>query len=1053
MKRLTAFFIDNLVLVYLGIFFVIIFGVISAYNLTSSFFPERETQFIYVEAVFPGASPLEIEEGITLKIEDELRGIIGVDRITSTSSENNAVIEVELLPRANENEVLQEVQNAVDRIPAFPPQMERVTVYKQEMLNFTARFALSGEISLQALKEAAREVEDDLRDFEEISKIQLSGFTEEEIEIEVEENKLRAFNLTFVEIAEAIGANNINITGGIVRGEREEVIIRADNKDYFGRGLEDIVIRSLPDGELVRLSDVATIKDTWSEDTDRAVFNKEPAVIVTVNTTNEENILEAAAFIRDYIEDFNRRNEVIQATMIRDYTNSLRDRISLLEEKGIFGALLVLLVLTAFLRFRLAFWVAMSIPVSFLGMMILGSFYGLTINIMSLFGMILVLGILVDDGVVVGENIFQKHEEGVSRRRAAINGTWEVFPSVFSAVSTTIVAFGLFFFITGILGEFFSDISFVVIASLVVSLLEVVTFLPALLAHSKSMKQDYRSWKWKEKISDSLLRFRDNHYSPLLRFAIVNKVFYLFVVLAIFVLTFATIGGGMINITFFPELEQDEINVSLEMAAGTPDSITLKRIEKVQEAGFRLNEKYREEEGIDYDIVKNVELTLGPAKTAARANLLLISPEEREISSFMISSDLRMMVGGISGAKDVSFTTESPFGKPVSVSLSSSDFEELRQAKEALIAELRERETLEDIVDTDREDQPELNVTINETGKLLGLDLSNVAQQVRNGFFGLEAQRLQRGEDEVIVWVRYRELDRSTMEAVKDMRIRAPNGGSYPLQEVANLEFRKGLIEINHRDGRREITIEAEMASLEDSAPKEIERIRNEVMPEIQAKFPGVDYVFEGQVRETRKLRESLQQAGPVVLLVMLGIIIFTFRSFSQGLMLLLTIPFGLIGAIWGHFIHGLPLSILSVMGFIALIGVLLNDGLVLVNTFNQELGKGRSYREALMNTGRDRFRPIVLTTITTSVGLAPLMFEGSLQAQFLIPMAVTVAYGLIVGSFLLLTLLPVLLVFSNSFKVRAVQLWTGEKKEREWMERSYRKGYKKRENPEDEDD
>ncbi len=1045
MKKLIGFFITNSVLVNLLIVLIIIFGIMSASRLTSSFFPEQSTKFIFVEAVYPGASPEEIEKGITLKVEDNLEGISGIDRVTSTSSENSALIQIELLPKADANEVLQEVRNAVDRISSFPEQMERITTYKQEMVNFTAKVALSGAVPLRALKETAKKVEDDFRDFKELSKIELSGFTLEEIEIEILENKLRAYGITFQEVSDAVRQNNINITGGTIRGDRREVIIRAKNRDYFASGFEDIVVRSSSDGSLIRLSDLAEVKNTWSEDTDRAIFSDEPAVIITVNTTNRENILEAAAFIRDYIEKFNQENSVIKATMVRDYTESLRERIALLEKNGIMGAVLVMIILTLFLRFRLAWWVALGIPISFLGMFIFAGFYGLTINVLSLFGMILVLGILVDDGVIVGENIFQHHEDGESNTNAAINGTIEVFPSVLAAISTTAVAFSVFFLIIGQLGEFFSDVSFVVIASLVVSLIEVMLFLPAHLAHSKDLKKNYKAPKWKRKISDFLLLVRDKSYKPFLEFVTKNTIFYLFIILALFVITFSAVTGGVIRTAFFPQIEDNVILATLEMPAGTPDSITQLKITQVQEAAFRLNDKYKEELGIDTSMIKNVELIIGPTKNKATANIYLLSAEAREIESFRISSDLRKMVGGIAGANRFSITTESPFGKPVSISLTSSDFKELRRAKDELKQELESWDELTDIIDTDRENQPEVNITLNENGKLLGLDLMMIAQQVRNGFFGREAQRLQRGEDEVKVWVRYQIKDRKDIESLKRMRITTPNGGSYPLETVANITEQEGLISINHRAGKREISVEAEMANQEASAPEQIERIRTEVMPKIQAKYPGINYLFEGQVRETRKLQESLNRSGPAILLLMLGVIIFTFRSFSQGIVLVLLIPFGVIGAVWGHFIHSIPISILSMLGFVALIGILLNDGLVFVNAFNRELGKGKDFHKALINTGVSRFRPIVLTTLTTAGGLGPLIFEESLQAQFLIPMAVTVAYGLLIGSFLLATVLPVFLIISNRVKLNAVQFWTGEKYDPEWMERSYRKGHRVR--------
>lgn len=1040
MRNIISFFIRNEVLVNLLILLIIIFGVISALQLTSSFFPERSTQFININATYPGASPREIEEGITLKIEDNLQGISGIDRVTSTSSENTAAIQVELLPRADANEVLQEVKNAVDRISSFPEGLERVITFKQEVVNFTAKVSLSGNVPLQALKAEAEAVEDDFLDHESISKVELSGFTEEELEIQVKENLLRSYELTFEDVANAVSRENINVTGGTIRGEDTEYIIRGNNKEYYARKLEDIIIKAEPEGDVVRLKDVANIDDTWSENTDRIFYNDSRSVNITVNTTNEEDILDAAEFIRNYIDEFNRENPAIEATLIDDATDTLRERISLLEENGLLGAGLVLIILGFFLRLRMAFWVAIGIPISFLGMFILAGFYGLTINVLSLFGMILVVGILVDDGVVVGENIYQKHEGGLSPYKAAIIGTLEVLPSIIAAILTTSIAFAFFFFIEGQLGEFFSDVSFVVIASLAISLIEVLIFLPAHLAHSKDMQQDYEPPRWKEKLSNLMFKFRDGFYSPILNFVLKYKIFYVLIIISIFILTFFAVGQGIIRTAFFPNIEQNSINVTLEMPSGTPDSITEKNIRKVQEAARKLNQRYVKNADKDEhtgDVIQNVELVMGPGSNEATANIYLAPAEEREVRSFAIASDLREATGQIPRATKLAFETQTPFGKPVVVSLSAPDFEELRAAKTALRNELESLNTLKDVVDTDKENQPEVEISLKEKGRLLGLDLSQVIGQVRSGFFGYEIQRLQRGTNEVKVWVRYNENNRNSIADLKQMRIRTPQGDEFPLSTVADVSLRKGLLAINHLNGDREIKVEADLANLEVSAPEQINRIDQEIMPEITGKFPGIDYTFEGQFRQTRKLQESASQAGPVILILMIGMLIFTFRSFSQAFALLLMIPFGLIGAIWGHFIHDLPLSVLSIMGFIALIGILFNDGLVFINTFNQELKEGKKYNEALVDTAFSRFRPLVLTTITTAAGLAPLIFETSFQAQFLIPMAVTIAYGLLVGSFLISTLLPILMITFNRGKVYLSWLWTGHKPEPEAVERA----------------
>ena len=1035
MKSIIRYLIRHEVLVNLGILLFTIFGLTGAAGLTSSFFPEQETKFIKVEAEQLGASPSEIEEGITLKIEDNLKGITGVDRITSTSSQGKSVVKVELLPKADEDEVLEEVKNAVDRISSFPPDIERVVVYKEEIVNFTAKFALSGDVSLKALKEKAQLAEDELRNSDGISKIQISGYPEEEIEISVREQALRAYGMTFEDISRAVASENIEISGGKIRGQRTELLIKADNKAYHADDLENLIVRTAEDGQVVRVRDVARIKDTWSENTDRASFNGTRAVIITVNTTNEEDILSAVEAIRSYIEGFNARNTAVKATLIDDATTTLRERIGLLEENGFIGAFLVLLVLGLFLNPRLAFWVAIGIPVSFLGMFVLASFYGLTINVLSLFGMIIVVGILVDDGVVVGENIYQHFERGKTPFRAALEGTLEVLPSILSSITTTAVAFGFFFFIEGRLGEFFSDVAFVVIASLIISFIEVNFFLPSHLAHSKALVRNQKGNKVLEKVSNALLTFREKAYRPALNFVMLNKAFTVFFFAGFMVITIGAVRGGIIRTTFFPNIERNSVKVTLEMPAGTNDNVTEGILQQVEEAAYRLNRQYRQEYDTDQKLVLKIEKTLGPNSNQGKLVAYLQPAETRSLRSFKVASMLREETGPVPSARKLSFETETPFGKPVSISLSSKDFDKLRQAKYDLKAALNDMETLRDVIDNDQEDQPEIDIRLKDKARLLGMNLQEVLAQVRNGFFGREAQRLQRGINEVKVWVRYEMEDRDQLRNLADMRIRTPDGGSYPLGQLAEIEQTKGMIAINHRGGQREIKVEADIASLEVSAPEQIAYIRDNILPGLLAKYPGTDATFEGQVRTTRKTQRSAQAAGPLILVVMVSILVFSFRSFWQAAVLLLVIPLGFVGAAWGHVIHGQPISILSGLGLVALIGILVNGGLVYINSLNLELKDGKGFMQAVRDTGLSRFRPIVLTAMTTVAGLTPLIFETSFQAQFLIPMAISIAYGLLFGMLLILLLLPALLILANQLRVHLVWLWEGRKPAMEEVE------------------
>ncbi len=1034
MKKIVVFFIKNSLLVNMSMALVTFFGIVMLFRMNSSFFPNPEERFIVIEATYPGASPQEIEEGIVLKIEENLKSVTGIDRITSTSSENFATITTELELGQNADLVLQDVKNAIDQISNFPETMEQIVVYVRESQNFTAKVAIVGDVSLATLKESAEEFEDAIRAFPNVSKIQLSGFTDPEIEIALLENKLRTYNLTFEEVALAVRNENIQTTGGTIKADNE-VIIRADKKLYNANQLGDLIIKSMPDGNVIRLTDVAEIQEDWSENTNKAYYDGKRAVIITVSTLNEENILDAAESVVGYVDTFNEQNTVVEAVLVLDGTVVLNDRIELLQNNGIIGALLVFILLTMFLRIRLAFWVAIGIPISFLGMFILANLYGITINVLSLFGMILVVGILVDDGIVVGENVFQHYERGKTKYRAVVDGTLEVLPAVLSAILTTCVAFGFFFFIDGQLGEFFSDVAFVVIAALLFSLIEVFLFLPAHLAHIKDLTEEAHPSKMKLYVENLLLKFRDWFFKPMLNFCMQYKVFAFFILIAVMVFTIRAIGSGVIKTTFFPNIEQQQVQVTLELPSGSADYITEEIMLQIEQSVLKLEEKYEKELG--QPIITNREITIGPGSNKGLATFYLVSSEERDLRSFSIAGDIREAVGPIPQAEQLSFETQTPFGKPLNVSFSGNNFNRIRAAVNDFKEEVTRTNMVKDIITNDKADQPEVNVQLNETGRALGFSQQNVIRQIRNGFFGYEAQRLQRGDDEVKVWVRYDIGDRNSLEALKNMRVRSPMGELVPVGQIATITPKKGLLSINHLDGKRQINVQGEVASFEISTTEMISKVSAEVIPVIAQKYPDVSIALDGQQRETGKMAASVQRVGPIILITLLAILVITFRSMSQSVALLLIVPFGVIGMAWGHFIHGQPISLLSFLGFIALIGVIINDGLVFVGAFNNYLKEGMKYDDALKETALSRFRPIFLTTITTAAGLAPLILERSFQAQFLIPMAITIAYGLLVGSLILSLMLPIFLSTFNRSKVLLTWLWEGNKPTNEEVEKA----------------
>ena len=1032
----------------------VIFGIIGVLRMKSSFFPLIDSQIITISVTYPGASPQEIEEGIILKIEDNLKGLVGIDRVTSTSRENGGSVTIEIDQDEDINVILAEVKNAVDRVPSFPTGMEPLVVAKEEAIRQTIGFAVSGEtIDLATLKQIARSIEYDLRAMDGISQIEISGYPDEEIEIAVRENDLLAYGLTFTEVSQAVSRANILTTGGNIKTEKEDYLIRANNRAYYGDDLTNLIVRANPDGSLVRLGDVAVVRDRFSETPSASYFNGNLAVNVEISNTNNEDLLTTAEQVKEYIEDFNAKYDAVKIDITSDSSIRLEQRTNLLVVNGAEGILLVMLFLSFFLNTRLAFWVAAGIPVAFLGMFIFAGSFGVTINVLSLFGMIIVIGILVDDGIVISENIYQHYEMGKTPIRAAIDGTVEVIPPIISAIITTVLAFSTFLFLDSRIGEFFGEVSTVVILTLVVSLVEALIILPAHIAHSKALVReselDISKKKGIEKFMYKLRYFnrkgdqfmsymRDKIYTPALRFTLRNQLISFSIIAAFLILTIGSIMGSVIGVTIFPSIASDTVSIELLMPEGTNPQRTDSIITMVEEAAWRVNEDYTSRQTDNMQVVENIIKRVGPGNNKASLRINLLPGEFRDFSSPDITNSIRDEVGEVYGVERLTFGSGGNFGgSPISISLLGNNTEELEAAKDELRANLENNALLRDVVDTDPEGIKEIQIELKETAYTLGLDLSSVMTQVRSGFFGTQAQRFQRGQDEIRVWVRYDRSDRSSLNDLDDMRIITPGGERIPLSEIATHTISRGDESISHLEGQREIQVNADMADPNGSTTDILAEIKATVIPDILSKYPTLSVSYEGQNREAEKLSSSANEVIWVILFLIYATIAFTFRSYSQPFLLLFMIPFSIIGVAWGHYIHGFPINVLSALGIIALIGIMVNDGLVLIGKLNGYLKDGMKFEEAIFEAGRSRFRAIFLTSITTIAGLAPLLLEKSRQAQFLKPMAISISYGIGIATVLTLLMLPLLLSMSNWIKTKSIWVRTGNEPSKEDVERA----------------
>lgn len=1027
MKKLIAYFIKYPIAGNIMMILLILMGWVGMKSMRTTFFPERESTLIQVRAIYPGASPSEIEEGIVLKIEDRLEGVNGIERVTSISSENLGLVNVEVNSSYETDLVVQDVKNAVDGINSFPSGMEPASVAKREPPQHAISIALSGDFSVKELKSISRSWEIILQEDPLISQVDIIGFPEEEIEIKVDAYLLKKFSLSIKDVALAVKLDNIEVTGGELETPEENILIRAKNKKYSGEEFENVVIRALPNGNIIRLKDVASIKDGWVNKPAERFVNGVPSVVVKVSYTLNEDLKSIVERVKYLLQDFKTSNPRIKTEITSDSSKVLVERINLLVSNGILGFLLVFLILSMFLHPRLAIWVAMAIPVAFGGMFILANGAGVSINVISLFGMIIVIGILVDDGIVIAENIYQHWENGKSPVQAAIDGTMEVLPAVFSAILTTIIAFSIFFVIDGIMGDFFVEMGFVVIATLAVSLVEGALILPAHVAHSKALSSEGKKGKIVKLISwftNALNSAKEKFYRPIINFSLRNTIFILISSLGLLVIAISMMTFKHQKFSFFPPIYADNFRITLEMAAGTNENITEDYINRVNEVVWIYNDSLLGKEG--KGVVKTVVKALGPGTHQAVLNVNLTRSEERRLTSAQISSSILEKVGQIPNADKLTAKDGGPFGRPISVALYSNDNHILDEFKMKVMEGMKEMGTLKNIESSDQKGMLELNIKLKNKAYSLGISYNEIITEIRNGFYGYEVQRLQRGLDEVKVWVRYDKKSRNSIGDLENKILRI-KGRDYISKDLVIIEQTRGVVKYEHLDGKRMVKVEADLLDVEGSSSSDLLKYVNDsIVDLLLVEYPSVRKSVEGQAREMAKVGNSVGKRGWIFLLFMFITVTITFRSFSQAFAVFITSLFGLTGVIWGHFIHGFQMSLFSIFGMIALIGIMVNDALVLISALNINIKNGMEYVAALKKAAMSRFRPILLTSITTIAGLAPLIFEKSMQAQFLIPMAIAIAYGLIMATFLTLIFLPSILLVLNRFNKVFFWLKTG---------------------------
>ncbi|MDO9567667.1 MAG: efflux RND transporter permease subunit [Candidatus Desulfaltia sp.] len=1029
MESLGKWSINNRVTVNLIMIFIIVAGLITVMNMRRELNPQFALDMINISVVYPGASPEDVEEGICIKIEEKIKGIEGIDRTFSNAYEGMGSLTVELDSDADSRKVLDDIKAEIDRIDTFPEDAEDPVITEIINRHPAITVAAYGDVSEKLLRKVAEKIRDDLTDTGPISLADLVGVRDYEISIEVSEENLRRYGISFDVVVRAVKTGSVDLPGGTIKTSQGEILVRAKGQLYTGKEFKELPLITLEDGTVVRLGQVATVIDGFEDIDMKARFNGKPAALIQVNRTNTEDLILVSRTVRDYVEKHRgAMPEGVKLATWFDLSLLVQDRIDMLLRNGAQGIVLVFIALALFLNMRLAFWVSIGIPVSFMGAFMVLDYKGETINMISLFAFIMTLGILVDDAIIIGENIYTHFSRGKSPARSVIDGIKEVGGPVVMAVSTTIVAFIPLLFITGIIGKFIAVMPRAVIAILIISLGEALIMLPAHLTGAltrSALKTDSRpSWheRIRVKVEHLLNVVIEKYYTPALKYVVKNRYFAFAVGLGMLIISLGIVAGGYVPFVFFPKGESDWIIAEVGYPLGTPYEVTEKTIEHLENQAFKLNDYFGKHLGNNGGLVINTFALVGmiprrdwkPGETGGHCGevwIELVPSEKRhDLSVNTVLNKWRGLTGEIPGVETLTFTTleGGPGGNPIEIQLvGGADFEQLRQAADELKTEIQTYPGTFAITDNFKPGKEERQVKIKEGAKSLGITMSDIARQLRQAFYGDEALRIQRGRDDLKVLVRYAEPDRRSISGLEDMRIRTTDGQEIPIEEVADITHGRSYSVIHRVDRKRVITVISNLDESIANASKIVADLKKDFFPKLIGRYPGLEYDLEGQEKRTRESLGSLKKGYVLALMGIFLLLASQFRSYIQPVIIMMAIPFGLIGAIAGHLVMGLQITMISIFGIVALSGIVVNDSLILIDFINRAVQNNAEIETAVIESGKVRFRPVLLTSITTIAGLLPLLLERSFQAQFLIPMAVSITFGLLVATVLTLLYVP----------------------------------------------
>lgn len=1016
---IIAWFVENKVTANILMFVFLVGGLFVCTKITQEFIPEFADDFINISIAYPGASPEEIEQGVILAIEESIRGVDGIKQITATATEGLALVRAEILPRTNMQQVYQDIQQEVNRITTFPLDIEEKTISFEIRRREVIDIQLYGQTNEWNLREIAEQTRDALLQHPSISQVELSGIRDYEIQVEVSQDSMRRYGLGLDDIAAKIRNTAVEIPGGSIDSAAGKILLRVTERKDWAREFSRIPIISTSDGRTIFLKDIAQVSDGFEDSDNSATYNNLPAIGIQVYRIGAQTPLDISQATKEVLQSLeNTLPPGINHVINRDLADVYQQRLELLLKNGFIGLCLVLLILGSLLEHRLAFWVTVGIPTAFMGAFLFLPFLGVTINMISMFAFIIALGIVVDDAIIVGENIYDYRQKGYSYKDAAIEGARNVAIPVSFAIITNVVAFLPLLFMPGMMGKIWSAIPLVVITVFIVSWVESFFVLPMHLSHRKSSKpsrvKDF-IYNYQSYCSNVLSNFVNDKFLPFIDLCIKRR--YLTIAISLFML-FTIFGytlSGRLGFELMPKVESDSAVVTAIMPVDAPRA----RLESLRtyltDAAHKI--------GVENGGEKLHAGTFGVIKdNTIEVIMYLTAPEIRPISTAEVTKLWREEIGQISGVQSLRF--ESDRGGPgrgpnITVELSHRDINTLNAASTKLAEYLSSFPKVNDIDEGYTIGRPQLDFELTEAGRSLGLTSSEVARQVRNSFFGSEALRQQRGRNQVRAMVRLPKEERESEYYIENMLIRTPQNKEVPLSEIAEITRGRSYTNISRRNGRRTINVTANVTPQSESNTI-IEELKNNFLPELKNNYPGLSFSFEGQQAELRESLQSLLWGFALSMICIYVLLAIPFKSYTQPAIIMTAFPFGIIGAVIGHFLMGYSMSIISLMGIVALSGVVINDSLVIIDYANNRIKEGYSSYNAIREAAQRRFRPIFLTTITTFFGLAPMIFESSRQAQFMIPMALSLGYGIMFASGIILVITPCLYMILDDIKILA---------------------------------